>query len=289
MEFEEYKGKSLEEATAYDFRVEEIEEMYRILSLDFKDELGYKVKIEGLKEMSAVQKWLIYDKYTKVDADKVIKGNKLLKVLGWDAKWLDAIFPVRQIIRTLLKTIGQEIDVDNILDGKKEIYDIINDRALTQKLHDAGIGDHVGSWRNVFSEQLKKLCKNVHTVGNYMPCPDGNYNKMKGFWKWKYNDRIDMLYSDILEPWCKKENGDYFIPQEQRKEWKSWFDENKEKLLLTEILDKKTRSELGKFGLIKHTTFSGDELKELPEYLEKVNQLIEHRTERIRAICTETI
>lgn len=173
--------------------------------------------------------------------------------------------------------------------GKKEIYDIINCKALTKKLHDAGIGNHVKSWHYVFKQQLEQLCKNVHTVGNYMPCPDNAYNRVKGFWKWKYNDRIDLLYSDILMPGCKKANGDYFIPQEQREKWKAWFDKNKDRLILTEILDEKTRVELEKFGCMRHETFSGNELKELPEYLKKVNQLIEYRTEKIKAICTKAV
>ncbi len=135
-------------------KIKEAENMYRILSLDFKDELGYGAEIEWFKEMSAVQKWFIYDKYAndkyKADADVVIKGNKLLTdVLGWDTEWLDGIFPVRQIIKTLLKTLGQEVDVENILDGKKEIYDIINGKVLTKKLHDAG-EDHVKRWHSFF-------------------------------------------------------------------------------------------------------------------------------------------
>lgn len=269
--------------------IKKAEKMYMILSDDFKDELGYKVEIKGFYNMSAVQKWLIYDKYRKRDADAVIKNIYFADMIGWwdknDVVRLDAIFPVRQIIRTLLKTIGQEIDVDTILDGRKEIYDIINDNALTKKLHDAGIGNHVGS----FKQQLEQLCKNVHTVGNYMPCPDNAYNRVKGFCEWKYNDRIDLLYSDIFVPQCKKANGDYFIPQEQRENWKAWFEKNKEGLYLTEILDEKTRDELGKFNLIQHKTFSSDELRKLPEYLKKVNQLIEHRSEKIKVLCTEAV
>ena len=135
------------------------EEMYRILFLDLKDELEYNAEIKGFKEMSAVQKWFIYDKYAKSDADVVIKNNELLAdVLGWDVTHLDAIFPVRQIIKTLLKTIGQEIDVDQILDGKKEIYDIIDGKALTAKLHDAGEA-HVRSWHNFFRNSLRSFAK----------------------------------------------------------------------------------------------------------------------------------
>lgn len=256
-----------------------VEEGYGILLLDFKDNLEYKKEIIDIKEMSAVQKWFIYDKYAKSDADVVIKRNKSLAgVLGWEVQWLDAIFPVRQIIRTLLKTIGQKLDVDTILDGKKEIYEIINREALREKLCNAGIRD-VKNWCDAFSEQMEELCKNVHTVGNYMPCPDNNYNRVKGFCQWKYNDRIDLLYSDIL----KKENCDGFITQERRENWKAWFDDNRDKLFLNEILDEETLGELGKCVCIKHKTFLDDELKELPEYLKKVNQLIVHRTEKIKA------
>lgn len=264
------------------------EEMYRILFLDFKDELGYRIEIEGFKDMSAVQKWFIYDKYTISDADVVI--NELLAdVLGWDITHLDAIFPARQIIQTLLKTIGQEIDVDKLLDGKKEIYDIIDGKALTAKLHDAGEA-HVRSWHNFFLEQLEKFCRNVHTVGNYMPCPDENYNFVKGSkGQWHYNDRIDLLYSDILEPRCKNENNEYIISSEQRKNWKNWFDKNKENLFLTEILDEEIRGELGKFGCLKREIFPDKELKELPEYLEMVNALIERRTDKIKAKCAEAV
>lgn len=271
-------------------KIKEAEELYKMLFLDFKDELGYKADIKELKKMSAVQKWFIYDNYAKPDADVMIKRNRLIaEVLGWDTEWLDAIFPVRQVIRTLLKTIGQEIDVDSIIDAKKNIYDIIDGKALTKKLHDVG-EDHVRSWHRFFKEQLEKLCQNVHTIGNYMPCPDNAYNRIKGCnTKEHYNDRIDILYSDIIEPWCKKANGDLLISEKQRKEWKAWFDENKERLFLTVILDERIRNELGKFGLIKQDTFSGDELRFLPDYLKTANELIEHRSQKIRAVCTKAV
>lgn len=269
-------------------------EMYRILFLDLKSEqdtLNYKIKIDGFEEMSGFQKWLLYKKYASEDADVVIKRNELLvNVLGWDDKWLDAIFPVKQIMDTLLKTLGQEIDYDDITEGKKEVYDIIDGKALSGKLRDAGIGNHVKSWHNLFKKELEKFCKNVNTVGNYMPCPDKNYNFVKGSkGKWHYNDRIDLLYSDILKPERKKRNNEYILDPKQREDWKAWLDANKEKLFLTEILDRDTLDTLGKFGCIKKQTFSGGELKELPEYLKKVNELIESRTDKIKAKCTQAV
>lgn len=231
------------------------DEIYRILSLDFKDELGYKVEIKDFKKMSAVQKWFIYDKYAKRDAD--------------------GIFPVGNIIKALLKTIGQEID-DAVLEVKSDIYEIIDGRALTQKLHDAG--DHrVRAWHNYFKEQLERLCKNVHTVGNYPLNPDRDYS-----------DRIDLLYSEILEP-LRKADGEPLMPREHRENWNVWIDENKEKLFLGELLDEKKRDELEKLARIKQDSLSDDELKELPNYLETVNALIEHRTKKIKNICYEAV
>ena len=101
-------------------RLNEAEELFGILSVDFKDKLGYRTEIRDIEKMSSVQKWFIYDNYAKRDADVVIKNNKLLReILGWDTDMLDAIFSARQIINTLLRTIGQEINADDMLDGRK--------------------------------------------------------------------------------------------------------------------------------------------------------------------------
>lgn len=270
-------------------KIKKAEELYKMLFLDFKDGLGYKVEIEDFKKMSAVQKWFIYKTYAISDAHVFVKDNELLsEVLGWDTDAVDTIFYVTQIINTLLKTIGQEkIDVDSIIDGKKDIYDIIDGKALTQKLHDAG-EEHVRSWHNFFKKQLERFCKNIHTIGNYTPCPHGDFNNFKGYNRWAYNDRLDLIYTDILERQCKKGNGEFLITPKQQEEWKAWFAKNKEKLFLTEILDDETRGELGKFHM-KHDTFSDNELKALPDYLKTANELIEHRSQKIRAVCTKAV
>lgn len=269
-------------------RLNEAEELFGILSVDFKDKLGYRTEIRDIEKMSSVQKWFIYDNYAKRDADVVIKNNKLLgEILGWDTDMLDAIFSARQIINTLLRTIGQEINADDMLDGRKEIYDIIDGKAITQILHNAG-EEHVRMWHNRFKKHFEKFCENVHTIGNYMPCPDNVFNTFKGFNRWHYNDRLDLLYTDILERKCKNERGEYVMTLEQQTQWKAWFDENQKKLFLTDILDEENLGELGKFH-IKHMTFSGEELKALPEFLQKINELIELRSKIIGTLCTRGI
>lgn len=80
-------------------KIKEAEELYKMLFLDFKDELGYKADIKELKKMSAVQKWFIYDNYAKPDADVMIKRNRLIaEVLGWDTKRIDAISRLRNLV-----------------------------------------------------------------------------------------------------------------------------------------------------------------------------------------------
>ena len=228
-------------------RLNEAEELFGILSVDFKDKLGYRTEIRDIEKMSSVQKWFIYDNYAKRDADVVIKNNKLLReILGWDTDMLDAIFSARQIINTLLRTIGQEINADDMLDGRKEIYDIIDGKAITQILHNAG-EEHVRMWHNRFKKHFEKFCENVHTIGNYMPCPDNVFNTFKGFNRWHYNDRLDLLYTDILERECKNERGEYVMTLEQQTQWKAWFDENQKSCSLPIYWTRKISASSGNF------------------------------------------
>ena len=53
-------------------------------------------------------------------------------------------------------------------------------------------------------------------------------------------------------------------------------------------MDEENLGELGKFH-IKHMTFSGEELKALPEFLQKINELIELRSKIIGTLCTRGI
>ena len=277
--------------------IEETKE-FQILNIDFKDMLDYKIEIDDLKNLSNLQKWLLYDKYAKKDADVVLKrSGGVLEALKWDKNiYFDAIFPVRQILYTLFKTINQKIDYNELLNGKKEIFEIIDRQKLHEELKERN-KEH-NKWKNpeewisVLADELEKYCKNVHTIGNYMPCPDNRYNSVKGFkGKWHYNDRIDLLYSDMIETdpnkRCKNTNNEYIISCEQRKEWKDKFKDNKGIWFLNEILEKETISTLGKFGCLQKTVFADDELMELPNYLHTVNDLICQRNKEINLKCAQ--
>ncbi|MBD5534926.1 MAG: hypothetical protein HDQ99_04605 [Lachnospiraceae bacterium] len=110
-------------------------------------------------------------------------------------------------------------------------------------------------------EQLNIFARNTHTLGNYMPCPDDEYNTIKGNY-YKYKDRLEKLYKDIQDSSKKEHN------------WSSWFDEEKiEELGLANILENK---ELLKF------TFNGkkmrkEDIKPYTEYIKTINAIIEER------------
>ena len=254
-------------------KIENIKEYMEmdIGNCDFKDKINYTEEVD-LDNKSNLQKWIIFDNYGE-DPDVVLKKNKvILNILDWDGKWLDMIFPIRQVLRTLLHTVGDKVVVEDLLVGRREVFDIIDRKKLFQELKKGNI-EHSRAWLNVFNKEMEDYAKNVHTIGNYMPCPDRNYNRIKGFCIWHYNDRIDLLYSDLYSTTPKNS-----IITKDKEEWKKWFDENIEKLYLKDILDVNTISELNRFSCLKKRKMSAEQLKVLPFYLRKVNKLIEKRT-----------
>lgn len=50
-------------------KIEEADEIFQMINLDFNDQLDYEIEIGDLHNLSNLQKWLIYDKYEKKDAD----------------------------------------------------------------------------------------------------------------------------------------------------------------------------------------------------------------------------
>lgn len=296
MEWQDFGVDRKREEKMNETKIKDPGKIFQILNLDFKDvkdKLNYEIDIDNLNNLSSFQKWLLYDKYAKRDADIVLKSNNsVLKVLGWDGTYLDAIFPVRQILYTLFKTINQKIDYNVLLDGKKAFFDIIDKQKLEECNKESDKWKDSPKWTDVLAIELEKYCKNVHMIGNYMPCPDNKYNSVKGFkGKWHYNDRIDLLYSDMIETdpnkKCKNNNKEYIISCEQRREWKKKFEENKGIWFLNEILAKETISTLGKFGCLKKTVFTDSELMELPDYLHTVNDLIYQRNKKINLKCAQ--
>lgn len=251
---------------------------------DFKDKLCYSKSIE-LHNMSNLEKWLVYDLYAKTDADIVLRHDKeLLEKLNWNNNWIDAIFPIRQILYTLFKTICISIGEKERYQDKKNWIELLNENNLEVMLKNKGIRE-TQKWITVFCVQIERYARNVNTIGNYMPCPDGEYNKTKGWLgKWHYNDRIDLLYTDILNPEINGK-GKNLISNEKRENWRQWFKDKETDVCLKIIFEQ--CDELGKFACLKKTTFNKERLEELPNYLLLVNSLIESRRELLKRKMVE--
>lgn len=109
-------------------------------------------------------------------------------------------------------------------------------------------------------EQLNIFAKNTHTLGNYMKCPNGKYNAVKGNYR-KYKDRLELLYLDIQDS-SKGES-----------HWSNWFDENKETLEIEKILE---NAELLKF-VFNGYKMRKKHIKPYTEYIKTINAIIEAR------------
>jgi len=98
-------------------------------------------------------------------------------------------------------------------------------------------------------EQLEKLAKLTHTIGNYMPCLDRSYNGIKGNYN-SFEDRLDLMYL-------------------YARKYSNWFAEQiqscEDKYYIKDLILPK------EFGAKKY-----DEMcyKELEDYLEAVNNSI---------------
>ncbi|MGN0369493.1 MAG: hypothetical protein ACI4EW_03005, partial [Butyrivibrio sp.] len=260
------------------------ERMIDVFECDFKDKLCYSEFIE-LNTMSNLKKWLAYDLCAKTDADIVLRNDKeLLEKLNWDNNWIDAIFPIRQILYTLFKTICISIGEKERYQDKENWIELLNENNLEVMLKNKGIRE-TQKWITVFCVQIERYARNVNTIGNYMPCPDGEYNKIKGWLgKWHYNDRIDLLFTDILNPEINGK-GKNLISNEKRENWKQWFEEKETDVCLDIIL--KNCSELKKFGCLKKSVFDKKQLEELPNYLLVANNLIVSRRELLKRKMVE--
>lgn len=200
--------------------------------------------------------------------DIILKSNpKIFEKLNWNGKYIDCIFSMQIYFDMFLKMLNNNIPKRSKIDYNQiELY----------KLNANNIEFDTKS----LEKELEDFARNTHTIGNYMPCPDGDYNRIKGWsGKWHYNDRIDLLFSDINNPMCKTEKGNLLL-ENKNIVWKEWFEKNKEDLCLKEILESK---ELLKYECKKSMSFRIEDIKWYKEYLVEVNRLITNRTIELKA------
>ena len=113
-----------------------------------------------------------------------------------------------------------------------------------------------------------------------MPCPDRDYNRIKGYDKgYEYfQDRIDLLYDEL-----KNARHSDHIDQDHRKKYKDWIDSHKEEMLLTSLIEYNEyvcpTIERGRYNVC--WIEKPEDLIEYLDYMKNVNALIEERGKEI--------
>lgn len=134
--------------------------------------------------------------------------------------------------------------------------------------------------------QLELFAKLTHTLGNYMPCIDSSYNRIKGFGKGYiyFQDRIELLYDGLVN----QKYDDYAeLDSERREFWKKWFEESKDNFYLNDMLESKALKEF-KWPFIKKKNYTlykmctSQNFEDYSKYLNEVNRLIIERNKKIK-------
>lgn len=235
---------------------------------DFKDWLFEDDGSEALK------KWIRYCAVDYGDADQIIKKSGWFKKLNWSDDYIDCIFSFKSYFNGFLKSYLEQFEIKETLSWGYILdhYDVFFDskeriKILKEKYNFSDVMAHE------FWEQLNKFARLTHTIGNYMPCPDKDYNGYKGFNKGYliFQDRIDLLYKEI----CENKN-DY---AKEKTIYKKWLEENAKKYLIEEML-----KPIDYHCSIKNRRCyieNENEIKKYLEYLKIVNSLIENRKEKM--------
>ena len=121
---------------------------------------------------------------------------------------------------------------------------------------------------NDLFEELNRFARNTHTIGNYMPCPDGQYNSIKGYYGNKYiQDRLDLLYAEL----CNLETSNYKRLKEKGETYKKCLEDYKKVLYLDKLLE----TDLSEYRL--RNMKNEEDLEYFLKYLKGINPLIEER------------
>lgn len=240
-------------------------ERKEIIGVDFKDYLfDSTLYINNID--TNLKKWIRYDAVEYGDADVFIRDNidKIYSILEWDKcgyskKWIDCIYSFRTYWNAFLRLFlpkysNKKYPKGYIMDNYNYLFNYYNKKAFADK-----INIEYSKIEELF-DQLNKFAKNTHTIGNYMPCPTGKYNKIKGS---NFQDRIDLLYKKLSS---------------REGEIRDWIEKNKDKLYLNEMLlghdyecsMQKARCEYCKMK-------SKEDVLGYISYLNKINNLIEKR------------
>lgn len=244
-----------------------------ISKIDFKDYL-FDCDRDNL------YKWMKYaadDSFG--DVDKVLKNNDVLVKLGWDGtKYIDCIFSLKSLFNIFRAyftsgTPYRDYTLKEAFDNYDKIF-CEEEKARFSKVN--GI-------EKIFIDDLfveiNRFAKNTNTIGNYMPCPDNEYNAVKGYLGYKhFQDRLEKLYYYLNHDEIKVP---FQLFNEKREQYKKWLDENRERYYIVNILNNKKLLNIdwqSNDSLTIEMNQNSD-LEKYYEYLKFVSQIIEDRGE----------
>lgn len=273
----------MDKRTNKDYR--KIAETMEIMESDLKDKLLKKFNsdLDLGKKYSNLIKWLRYDVSQKKDADIIIKINNIDRELNWyseDTKnrYLDCIFSMNTHLNMFLRMYCPRAAKSHewLLVNFDLVFSDKEIQCFCDKIKKYDSGESMKQFMKCMDE-VDIFARNTHTIGNYMPCPDNEYNRIKGFiGKWVFNDRIELLLEELDNP------GDNSKAKGKVVEWKCWFKKNAERLKLEELCTRtNTRKKLSLFPLHIKATFEPDDISRFANYLEIVNDWIERRTSNL--------
>lgn len=254
-------------------------------SIDFKDCLFREQNLTGDLKYKNLKKWIRYTAVKYGDAHQILKTSANKKLLCERLKWkncrsIDCIFSFKTFFNAFLRLYfkGSMPSYGELMDNFDEFF---CDSKLEEFQEEHGLSKEE---LDDFFVQINMFAMQTHTIGNYMPCPDGLYNGIKGFGHgYEYfQDRIELLLDSL--DFGKHED---YIGKETSERWKHWFECNTNKYCLSEIM--KCRSELLKFKCPskkkgKFTIFvmnNRNNIIDYTHYLEVVNSIIHNRTEKM--------
>lgn len=247
-----------------------LKEGKNIALLDFKDWLFSNDVFGGNAQADTLKKWIRYTAVDYGDADIVLKSGEILGKLGWNTRWLDCIWSFKTYFNAFLRFYLENMETYGYL---LDHYDNIFSQAEKERFAEEK-GIDIQLLNNLF-EELNRFARNTHTIGNYMPCPDGQYNPIKGFGLgYKYfQDRLDLLYDELFQ----SKYSDYLKLNEKREYYKKWLNDEKEKLHIENLLNKLDYVCEAEKRYHRCVMKDEDDLRNFLEYLKKVNPLIEMR------------
>lgn len=241
---------------------------------DFKDWIIKTPVYNNSGDLNDMKKWVKYHACDYPDADCVLKINDeygcILQKLEWyndtineKYMYVDCIFSMATFFNAFLRFYAPEyLYYGQLMHDFDEIF---SDDERDKFCHKNKIKE--SDLSNLFVE-LNRFSRNTHTIGNYMPCPDNEYNSFKGYRGYNlFKDRIELLYQELKNPMLD------YIEEDRRKRWIDWFDRKESVTYLKFIFEEK---KLLKFTFNK-IIMGVNDIIPYRNYLKEVNNIIENR------------